>query len=135
MQKVLKILCQPNILNAYSRQIQRSGFSAVVSLWKLQGRLCLGAEADQPEVIWNTPEGAQPCILPFLSVIQAWTNTFSPTRPHLAELVIESPCPSVCLCVCLFAPSSAVFFEASHWPSGHMTRSRPLIGQPPPAPP
>ena len=24
-----------------------------------------------------------------------------------------------------------VFFEASHWPSGHMTRSRPLIGRPP----
>ena len=23
---------------------------------------------------------------------------FSPTRPHWAELVIESPCPSVCLC-------------------------------------
>ena len=46
---------------------------------------------------------------------------FSPTRPHWAELVIESPCPWRCLS----APSSAVFFEASHWPSGHMTRSRP----------
>ena len=42
---------------------------------------------------------------------------------------------SVCVSVCLFAPSGAVFFEASHWPSGHMTRSWPLIGQPPPAPP
>ena len=31
---------------------------------------------------------------------------FSPTLPHWAELVIESPCPYVCL----FAPSSAVFF-------------------------
>ena len=26
---------------------------------------------------------------------------FSPTRPHWAELVIESPCPSVCLWFCL----------------------------------
>ena len=26
---------------------------------------------------------------------------FSPTRPHWAELVIESPCPSVGVCVCL----------------------------------
>ena len=26
-------------------------------------------------------------------------------------------------------PSHAIFFEASHWPSDHMTRSRPLIGQ------
>ena len=55
---------------------------------------------------------------------------FSPTRPHWAELVIESPCPSVCVCVCLSAPSGAVFFEASHWPSDQMTRSRPLIGPP-----
>ena len=56
-------------------------------------------------------------------------RAFSPTRPHWAELVIESPCPSVDMCVCVSAPSGAVFFEASHWPSGHMTRSRPLIGQ------
>ena len=26
------------------------------------------------------------------------------------------------------SPSHAIFFEASHWPSDHMTRSRPLIG-------
>ena len=26
---------------------------------------------------------------------------FSPTRPLWAELVLESPCPSVCLCACL----------------------------------
>ena len=38
-----------------------------------------------------------------------------------------SRCLSVCVFVC---PFSCVFFEASHWPSGHMTRSRPLIGQP-----
>ena len=37
---------------------------------------------------------------------------------------------SVCLSVCL-SPSHAIFFEASHWSSDHMTRSRPLIGQPP----
>ena len=59
---------------------------------------------------------------------------FSPTRPHWAELVIESPCPSVEMCVCL-RHRVQFFFEASHWPSDHMTRSRPLIGQPPPPPP
>ena len=40
----------------------------------------------------------------------------------------------VCLWVCVFvclSPSRAIFFKASHWPSDHMTRSRPLIGQPP----
>ena len=31
--------------------------------------------------------------------------------------------------VCL-SPSHAIFFYASHWSSNHMTRSRPLIGQP-----
>ena len=54
-------------------------------------------------------------------------KNFSQTRPFWAELVIELPCP----CVCLYVPSSAVFFKASHWPSDHMIRSRPLIGQPP----
>ena len=57
-------------------------------------------------------------------------HIFSPTRPLWAELVIESPCPSVCVSVCLSAPLGAVFFEASHWSSNHMTRWRPLIGQP-----
>ena len=52
-------------------------------------------------------------------------SSLSPTLPLWAQLVIESPCPSVCL----FAPSGAVFSEASHRPSDHMTRSRPLIGQ------
>ena len=33
--------------------------------------------------------------------------------------------------VCMYVvPFHAIFFEASHWPSDHMTRSRPLIGQP-----
>ena len=50
---------------------------------------------------------------------------FSPTRPHWAELVIESPCPSVCLCVCAIGCSffrclslalrSQDQFQASHW--------------------
>ncbi len=43
---------------------------------------------------------------------------FLPTWPLWAELVLELPCPSVCLS----APSCAVFFKASHWPSDHMTR-------------
>ena len=29
---------------------------------------------------------------------------FSPTRPHWAELVIESPCPSVCMCLSVCPP-------------------------------
>ena len=45
---------------------------------------------------------------------------------HWADSIIESRCPYVCLSV----PFHAIFFEASHWPSDHMTRSRPLIGQP-----
>ena len=32
----------------------------------------------------------------------------------------------------VFHQLDPVFFKASHWPSGHMTRSRPLIGQRPP---
>ena len=55
---------------------------------------------------------------------------FSPTRPLWAELVIESPCPCVCLSVCVSAPSCAVFSEASHWPWDHMISSRPIIGPP-----
>ena len=38
---------------------------------------------------------------------------------------------SVCLFVCLFVCPS----RASHWPSVHMIRSRPLIGRPPLPPP
>ena len=54
---------------------------------------------------------------------------FSPTRPLWAELVCKSPCPGPwCL-----SPSHAIFFQASHWPSGHMIRSQPLIGRPFPA--
>ena len=47
----------------------------------------------------------------------------------------------VCLCVCAIksqgskggprAKQSPIVLEASHWPSDHMIRSRPLIGQPP----
>ena len=37
---------------------------------------------------------------------------------------------SVCLCVCPLP--MRFFFEASHWPSDYMIRSRPLIGRPPP---
>ena len=41
---------------------------------------------------------------------------FSLNWPHWANSVIESQCPSVCVSVCLSAPSDAVFFKASHWP-------------------
>ena len=33
----------------------------------------------------------------------------------------------VAMCICLYvymSPSHAIFFEASHWPTGHMTRSQ-----------
>ena len=69
--------------------------------------------------------------LSFHSKLIIYIFIFSPTRPLWAELVIESPCPCVCLC----APSGAVFFEASHWPWDHMISSRPLIGRPPPSAP
>ena len=32
----------------------------------------------------------------------------------------------------MFSPPNAIYFEASHWPSGHMVRSSPHIGQHPP---
>ena len=44
---------------------------------------------------------------------------------------IRSSSRDVRVYVCCLSPSHAIFFEASHWPSGHMTRSRPLIGRPP----
>ena len=40
---------------------------------------------------------------------------------------------SIYLSVCL-SPFHVNFFKASHWPSGQMIRSWPLIGQPPPPP-
>ena len=49
---------------------------------------------------------------------------------HWVDSIIESRCPCVCVSVCLSVPFNAIFFEASYWPSDHMTRSRPLIGQP-----
>ena len=54
---------------------------------------------------------------------------FSPTRPSGPSW---SSSHKVCVSVYLFIyvfPSNAIFIEASHWPSGHMIRSRPLIGQ------
>ena len=45
-----------------------------------------------------------------------------------ADAFIESQCQSIYLSVCL-SPFHVTFFEASHWPSGHMISSKPLIGQ------
>ena len=47
-----------------------------------------------------------------------------------ADAFIESQCVSVCLSVCLSVecPLLCIFFEAPHWPSGHMINWRPLIG-------
>ena len=62
-----------------------------------------------------------------------WENfEFSPTRPHWAELVIESSCPWLCVSVCANQlPREQGFLlmlRASHWPSDHMTRSRQSTG-------
>ena len=38
------------------------------------------------------------------------TLASSLNRPHWADSVIEVPCPDVCVCVCVFAPSGADFF-------------------------
>ena len=60
------------------------------------------------------------CSGPGLSLVPPpSTPPFSLNRPHWADSVIESPCPSVCVS----APLGAVFFEASHWPCD----PRPLI--------
>ena len=40
---------------------------------------------------------------------------------------------SVCLSVCL-SPPHAIFFQASHWPTGHMTRSQASHWSPSPHP-
>ena len=66
---------------------------------------------------------------------------FSTTRP-LADSFIELQCQFMDLSV----PFNVIYFKASHWPSGHMISSRPLIGEasfttklspsaPPPYPP
>ena len=47
---------------------------------------------------------------------------------QVGQVVAMSVCLSVCLCVCGFAPLCAVFFQVSHWPSGHMISSRSVIG-------
>ena len=66
------------------------------------------------------------------TVLSGLIFTNSAPLGRVGHRVAMSVCVSVCLSVCVCAPSSAVFFEASHWPSGHMTRSWPLIGQPRP---
>ena len=42
---------------------------------------------------------------------------------HWADSVIESRCSSACVDVCM-SPPSVIYFQASHWPTGHMTRSQ-----------
>ena len=51
------------------------------------------------------------------------SNIFTNSAPlgRVGHRVAMSVCVSVVLCVCGSAPSGAVFFEASHWPSDHMT--------------
>ena len=63
--------------------------------------------------------------------------SFSLNGPHWADSVIELPRRDVCLSVYLSvcAIRCSFFFEASHWPWGHMISSRPLIGPPSLPPP
>ena len=49
------------------------------------------------------PVVAFPSCMDVVEVTVVRMVPFSPTRPHWAELVIESPCPSVCLSVCAIA--------------------------------
>ena len=71
-------------------------------------------------------------IIPTCSIFifQRW---FSKNRPF-ADSFIESRCQFIYKSIYIsmyLSPSHVIFFEASHWPSGHMIRSRPLIGRPP----
>ena len=52
------------------------------------------------------------------------------TAPATPGLIIINPWPilSQSRDVRLSVPFHVIFFQASHWPSGHMIRSRPLIG-------
>ena len=48
--------------------------------------------------------------LGWFHIMFPYSTLFSLTWPHWAASVIQSPCPSVFLCVCLSVPSDAVFF-------------------------
>ena len=60
------------------------------------------------------------------SYIEYWGNGFSIGPDLRPGQFIVLKCLSVCLSVCVSVP--IYLFEASHWPSDHMTRPRPLIG-------
>ena len=78
----------------------------------------------------------------FVSNIFQQLNRFCPRRlcdsqeeTFFKESALGRFFHKVAISVCLFlflsvCPFSCDFFQASHWPSDHMTRSRPLIGQP-----
>ena len=52
---------------------------------------------------------------------------------RFSHIVAMSVCLSVCLSLCL-SPPHAIFFQASHWPRGHMTRSQASCWSPSPHP-
>ena len=63
------------------------------------------------------------------AVVSVYIRVFkeSALRP-----ILSSSCDVslyICVYICM-SPPHAIFFEASHWSSDHMIRSRPLIGQP-----
>ena len=66
-------------------------------------------------------------------VHQIW-DSFSPTRPSGPSWSVSCDV-YMCVCTHIFHFNFQLFFfEAFHWPSYHMIRSRPLIGHPPPWP-
>ena len=47
--------------------------------------------------------------------VNLFSNIIFTESAHWADLVIESRCPCVCP-----SPPSEIYFQASHWPTGHM---------------
>ena len=88
-----------------------------ISLWKLFSIKLLN------RFFWTDMESNAAVTVQFKDVVD--TNyLFSKNRP-LGRFFHR-----VAMSVCGMSPFHVIFFEASHWPSGHMINSRPLIGQP-----
>ena len=62
-----------------------------------------------------------------------WWHYLFTESAHWADSVIESHCLSVSMCVCV-SPPCEIYFQASHWPTGHMTTSQASHWSPSPHP-
>ena len=55
-------------------------------------------------------------------ILATLSKGFSPNRPT-GPIRSSSRIVCICMYVCIYmSPSHAIFVEASHWPTGHMTR-------------